>query len=103
MTRAGPPSFEEHCAYIRAKERRLRVEAYQMAAEPIIKEMVILRSLFTNYTMTVPRGKTPLLGARIHPIEIKPEFSTEAQRLYSAYEKTLEQLQAMFLTEQPYP
>ncbi len=104
MSRDGPPSFDDHCAYIRAKERRRRIEAYQMTAEPILKKMVDLRSMFTTYTMTVPRGKALSLSeATISPVEINPEFPPEVQQLYSAYEKTLKELQAMYLGEVKYP
>lgn len=97
-------NLDEHETRRLVVERRRRIEAYQMAAEPIIKGMVNLRSMFTNYTITFPRYTTVALSdVVISNAEMKTELPPNAQRLYSAYEKALEQLQAMYLGEVPYP
>lgn len=99
-THFTPSNHEADEARRQAMERRRRIEAYHMAAEPIIKKMVELRGMFTTYTMTVPRGRSlSLQEAKVSPAEIKSEFPPDVQQLYSAYEKTLEQLQAMYLGE----
>jgi hypothetical protein len=100
QSRARPNELSEDIRRRLAEDRRNAMHAYQMSAEPILREMVKLRELYAVMKPIVIEAGSTLASAVIKPDQIRFELSPDAQRLYSEYEKTLTLLQETYLKKE---